>query len=92
VRPRCPPLRPWRELNVPRRDVIEGRVQESEFAADLHRVSVGQAPEEYQDAARFFERTYITEELSEGFDDTTQRTVSENCRTLTFLSTGFEKS
>ena len=54
-------LKPWREIAIPHRDVLEGTFQQSEFAADLTAVHTGQAPREYQDAPAFFERTFITE-------------------------------
>src|SRR6266571_6949879 len=54
-------LKPWREIAVPHRDVLEGTFQQSEFAADITAVHMGEATREYQDAAAFFQRTYITE-------------------------------
>lgn len=53
--------KPWREIARPHRDVLEGSFKQAEFAADLSRVAAGTAPPEYQDAQRFFARTYITE-------------------------------
>ena len=54
-------MKPWREIAIPHRDVLEGTFQQSEFAADITAVHSGKAPPEYQDAAAFFERTFITE-------------------------------
>ena len=54
-------LKPWREIAVPHPDVLEGTFQQSEFAADITAVNSGKATREYQDAAAFFERTFITE-------------------------------
>ncbi len=54
-------LKPWREIAVPHPDVLEGTFQQSEFAADITAVHTGKAAREYQDAAAFFERTFITE-------------------------------
>ncbi len=54
-------LKPWREVAVPHPDVLEGTFQQSEFAADITAVRSGKASREYQDAAAFFRRTYITE-------------------------------
>lgn len=54
-------LKPWREVIVPHEDVLEGKFDESEFAADLTKVVRGIAKPEYQDASLFFERTVITE-------------------------------
>jgi len=57
-------LKPWREIAVPHRDVLEGNFQESEFAADLSKVVAGTAPPEYQDPVLFFDRTFITEGMA----------------------------
>jgi predicted AAA+ superfamily ATPase len=54
-------MKPWREVAIPHADVLKGTFQQAEFAADISAVHSGQAPHEYQDAAAFFERTYITE-------------------------------
>lgn len=54
-------MKPWREVVVPRPDVLSGTAQQAEFAADLVAVRNGIAVAEYQDAAAFFDRTYITE-------------------------------
>ena len=54
-------LKPWREIIAPHADVLEGTFQQSEFAADITAVHTGKASVEYQDAAAFFDRTYITE-------------------------------
>lgn len=54
-------LKPWREIARPHRDVLEGTFKQSEFAADITQVANGSAPAEYQDAEKFFSRTYITE-------------------------------
>ena len=54
-------MKPWREVAVPHRDVLEGTFQQSEFAADITAVNTGRASREYQDASAFYERTFITE-------------------------------
>ncbi len=54
-------LKPWREIATPHKDVLEGTFKQSEFAADITQVANGTAPAEYQDAEKFFARTYITE-------------------------------
>ena len=54
-------MKPWREVAVPHPDVLEGTFQQSEFAADITAVRNGEASREYQEAAAFFDRTYITE-------------------------------
>ena len=47
-------LRPWREIAIPHRDVLEGTFQQSEFAADITAVCTGKATREYQDAVSFY--------------------------------------
>ena len=54
-------LKPWREIATPHKDVLEGSFKQSEFAADITQVHNGTATAEYQDAEKFFSRTYITE-------------------------------
>ncbi|HUZ97589.1 MAG TPA: DUF499 domain-containing protein, partial [Edaphobacter sp.] len=57
-------MKPWREIAVPHRDVLEGTFLQSEFAADITAVHTGKATPEYQDATAFFQRTFITEGMS----------------------------
>ena len=57
-------MKPWREIAVPHKDVLEGTFQQSEFAADITAVNTGKATREYQDAVAFFDRTFITEGMS----------------------------
>jgi len=54
-------LKPWREIARPHKDVLEGTFKQSEFAADITQVASGTAPDDYQDAEKFFARTFITE-------------------------------
>ena len=54
-------MKPWRQIARPHHDVLEGTFRQSEFAADISQVSAGIATPEYQDAEKFFARTYITE-------------------------------
>ena len=54
-------IKPWREVAHPHKDVLEGTFKQSEFAADISQVHAGTAPPEYQDAEKFFARTFITE-------------------------------
>lgn len=56
-------LKPWYSVVVPHRDVREGNVDESVFAASLSDVVAGRGPLEYQDAATFFQKTYPTRGL-----------------------------
>src|SRR6056297_1546358 len=54
-------LKTWKEIARPHKDVLEGTFKQSEFAADITQVATGTAPPEYQDAEKFFSRTFITE-------------------------------
>ena len=54
-------IKPWREVAHPHKDVLDGTFKQSEFAADISQVHAGTAEPEYQDAEKFFARTFITE-------------------------------
>lgn len=54
-------MKPWRQIARPHKDVLEGTFKQSEFAADISQVAQGIAVPEYQDAEKFYARTYITE-------------------------------
>ena len=56
-------LKPWREIVTPHRDVASGRYQQTEFAADLWQVHLGEGTDEYREPVEFFRRTYLTESL-----------------------------
>lgn len=58
-------LKPWYKVITPREDLREGRpLDASEFAVHLDQVRDGRAPAVYQNPADFFERTYLTRNLS----------------------------
>jgi len=54
-------LKPWREVAVPHSDVLKGTFLQSEFAADISAVRDRRSTPEYQDAAAFYQRTFITD-------------------------------
>src|SRR5262245_19387029 len=57
-------LKPWYKVVTPREDLREGRpLDASEFAVHLDQVRDGRAPSDYQKPERFFERTYLTQNL-----------------------------
>ena len=57
-------LKPWYKIVTPREDLREGRPMDaSEFAVHLDQVRDGRAPVDYQKPERFFERTYLTQNL-----------------------------
>lgn len=58
-------MKPWYKVVTPREDLREGRpLDASEFAVHLDQVRDGRAPEVYQKPKDFFERTYLTQNLS----------------------------
>src|SRR4029077_19392653 len=82
-------MKPWREIAVPHRDVLEGTFQQSEFAADITAVSTGKAGREYQDAIAFFERTYITEGMGLLLTQVAQRLAGKGGEPVVQLQTAF---
>ncbi len=57
--------KPWYRVVTPREDLREGKpLDASEFAVHLDQVRDGRAPEDYQKPERFFERTYLTQNLT----------------------------
>ncbi|ALN14480.1 DUF499 domain-containing protein [Acidipropionibacterium acidipropionici] len=65
----------WHEVLTPHPDVLNGRFQESEFAANLHSVATGTGDvgHEYSDPVEFFRRTYLTEGLKDLLSQAVQR-------------------
>ena len=61
------------DLCVPRDDVREGGIRESEFAADLAQVLRKEGPLEYRDPATFFANTHPTEGLKRLLDNVCRR-------------------
>jgi len=57
------PLPTLYEICIPRPDVLEGSIAESDFAADLARVLRNDAPPEYLDPVKFFANTHPTRGL-----------------------------
>jgi len=82
-------MKPWREIAVPHRDVLEGSFQQAEFAADITAVRTGRAPREYRDAVAFFERTFITEGMSLLLTQVAQRFVGKGGEPVVQLQTAF---
>lgn len=57
-------LKPWYTAIPPREDLRQGRpLNAAEFAVHLDHIRDGRAPRDYQDAERFFERTYLTQNM-----------------------------
>jgi len=59
-------LKPWYKVVTPREDLRDGRpLDASEFAVHLDHVRDHRAPADYQEPARFFDRTFLTKNLTE---------------------------
>ena len=82
-------LKPWREIAVPHKDVLEGSFQQAEFAADISRVHDGAASDEYQDPILFFQRTYITEGMRLLLDSVVRRLAGKGGDPVIQLQTAF---
>src|SRR5262245_6147032 len=82
-------MKPWREITVPHRDVLEGTFQQSEFAADITAVHTGKATREYQEAAAFFDRTFITEGMRLLLTQVAQRLAGKGGEPVIQLQTAF---
>jgi predicted AAA+ superfamily ATPase len=82
-------IKPWREVAVPHADVLQGTFQQAEFAADITAVHTGKAPPVYQDAAAFFERTYIAEGMRLLLTQVAQRLSGRGGEPVIQLQTAF---
>ena len=82
-------LKPWREVAVPRPDVLEGHFGQAEFAADLTAVELGRAAPEYQDAAAFFNITFLTEGMRKVLSLAAQRLAGVGGEPVIGLQTAF---
>jgi predicted AAA+ superfamily ATPase len=83
------PVTPWRQIAVPHDDVLNGTSLQSDFAADLNSVAHGKAKTEYQDAKTFYERTYITEGMSQLLKNVILRLCGKNGEPVIQLKTSF---
>jgi hypothetical protein len=82
-------LKPWREIIVPHSDVLNGTIQQSEFAADLTAVRTGKASLEYGDAKAFYERTFITDGMGRLLTQVAQRLNGIGGEPIIQLQTAF---
>lgn len=82
-------LKPWREIAIPHEDVLKGTFQQAEFAADISRVHEGTATAEYQNAALFYQRTYITEGMKLLLDSVVRRLSGTGGDPVIQLQTAF---
>lgn len=82
-------MKPWREITIPHKDVLEGTFQQSEFAADITAVHTGRAIPEYQDAVAFYDRTFITEGMRLLLTQVAQRLSGKGGEPVIQLQTAF---
>src|SRR6266700_5549989 len=82
-------MKPWREIAVPHRDLLEGTFQQSELSADIAAVHTGKATREYQDAVAFFDRTFITEGMRLLLTQVAQRLAGKDGEPVIQLQTAF---
>lgn len=82
-------IKPWREVAIPNDDVLSGKFQESEFAADINAVHRGEAKPAYQEAELFFSRTFITEGMRLLLDSVVQRLCGKGGDPVIQLQTAF---
>ncbi|MGH8161176.1 MAG: ATP-binding protein [Gammaproteobacteria bacterium] len=82
-------LKPWRELAIPHKDVLQGTFQQAEFAADITRVQDGSATAEYQDPVLFFQRTFITEGMGKLLASVAARLTGKGGDPVIQLQTAF---
>jgi predicted AAA+ superfamily ATPase len=82
-------LKPWREVITPHPDVISGKYQQAEFAADLDLVQRGIGSAEYTDPVEFYRRTFITDGLRELLRIALQRFNSQGGEPVIELQTNF---
>jgi hypothetical protein len=67
-------LQPWYKVIPPREDLRDGRpLDASEFAIHLDHIRDNRAPKDYQDPARFFERTFLAKNLRDLAAQTVRR-------------------
>jgi predicted AAA+ superfamily ATPase len=77
--PEAAGLAPWREVLPPHDDVATGNFAASEFAADLYKVAFGGEEDSgYANPVEFFQRTYLTEGLSDLIGRAVRRLSGDN--------------
>lgn len=82
-------LKPWRQVAEPHADVMSGKFTQAEYAADLSRVHAGTAHDEYQNAAMFYQRTFITEGMGLLLDSVIRRLAGKGGDPVIQLQTAF---
>ncbi len=73
----------------PHDDILQGRLTLDVFAANLGDVAQGKGPEEYRDAERFFQKTYLTKGLQNLFEVVAKRLQGEGGDPVIQMQTPF---
>ncbi|MBM4285998.1 MAG: ATP-binding protein [Deltaproteobacteria bacterium] len=80
-------MEPWYKVALPRKELREGRsLDPSEFAVHLEQIVAGAAPEDYQDPAHFFNRTFFGQALMDYCRLVLRRLVGETQGTAPVLT------
>ncbi len=75
-------LKPWYSTILPREDLRQGKpLDAAEFAVHLDHVRDGIAPDDYKNAERFFERTYLTQNMCSFAAEVLRRLSGEKVQT-----------
>ena len=75
-------IQPWYKVVTPRKDLREGKpLDASEFAVHLDHVRMGRATEDYQNASRFFDRTFLTKTLLDLSSEVVRRLSGQRTET-----------
>jgi hypothetical protein len=75
-------LKPWYRVITPREDLAQGKpLDAAEFAVHLDDVRLGRAPADYQKPERFFDRTYLTRNLTGFAAEVVRRLSGEKTET-----------
>ena len=79
----------FHEVAVPHRDILSGNFSSEVYAASLWDVYKGRGPDVYADAKTFFDKTYITYNLSQILDSVGTRLAGRGGGRFRSLSTPF---
>ncbi|MGN6772552.1 MAG: DUF499 domain-containing protein [Rhizobiaceae bacterium] len=82
-------LKPWIEVAFPHPDVIANRYKQSEFAADLAAVDLGNASDDYSTPENFFRITFLTEGLKRVIRTALERLTRKGGDPVLGLQTSF---
>ncbi len=82
-------MKPFHTVAIPHKDILEGRLELSIFAANLWKVYKGEAPSEYVDKEEFFRKTFLTKGLKNLLDIVRKRLEGKGGDPVIQLQTPF---